>query len=320
MENVWKKVLAILLTVLMMASMVSCVSEIEDVNGGNGSIGDTIGALKETESLPKETSTNETAAPSIEAETSATDEITMEEKLCFEYNGIAVAAKKLVYDSWQGIGLRLNIVNDTSKTYTVGVESVIVNDCMVSDFFSCEVAAGKKANDTLYFSSTELSDAGIEEIGKIEIYFYVYDSETYDRVYESECVTIKTSAYESIGADRKDDGYVLCEGKDIKIVGRYVEQYGWLGKAIVLYIENNRNENVIVSCKEMSINGYMVSGWLYESVYAGKYAVTEISISDTDLSDNDIDKIEEFELKFEVYNPNTYNTILTTEALAFTVG
>lgn len=315
MKNSWKKFLAVLLTILLLVSMASCVEVVSDTGEGSGGeiIGDTIGASKETEETPGETSANETAKP-------VPDELTVEETLCFEYNGITVTAKKLVEDSWQGTGLRLNIANDTSKTYTVAVDSVIVNDCMISDFFSCEVAAGKKANDTLYFSSTELSEAGIEKIGKIEIYFYIYDSTTYDRVYESECVTIKTSAYESISDDRKDDGYVLYEGKDVKIVGRYVEQYDWLGKALVLYIENNRSENVIVSCEEMSVNGYMVSGWLYETVYAGKYAVTEITISDSELADNDIDKVEEFELKFEVQNPDTYEVIVLTDALSFIVG
>ena len=297
MEKVLKIFLGILLIILTMSLMVSCggtLPEIEDVSGVGGQISGTIGAPKDSESVAKETNKSEIPAPSTETENSVTDEITIEEKLCFEYKGIVVTAKKLVYDSWYGTGLCFNIVNDESKTYTVAIESVIVNDCMVDNFFSCEVAAGKKANDTLYFPSDDLSEAGIEQIGKIEIYFYIYDSETYDRVYESECITITTSASGSTNVNRQDDGYVLYEGKDIKIVGRYVEQYGWYGKTIVLYIENNRSENVTISCKELSINGYMVSGWLYEEVYAGKYVIAEISISDSDLSNNDIDKIEEF--------------------------
>ena len=185
--------------------------------------------------------------------------------------------------------------------------------------FCCVCCGDRRSLRQCGFRGSESSEAGIEQIGKIEIYFYIYDSETYDRVYESECVTITTSAYKGIDAERQDDGYVLCENKDVKIVGRYVEQYNWSGKAIVLYIENNRSENVLVSCKEMSINGYMVSGWLYEEIYAGKYTIAEINISDSELADNDIDKIEEFELKFEIENPNTYDVIFTTDALIFSV-
>lgn len=322
MKRNWQKLLGIFLiicTMILMTSCVDTVSEIKDVSVDSGHLGDTIVGSKDAESTSKETNKKETTTPPAKIENPVTNEVTIEEKLCFEYKGIIVTAKKLVYDSFYGTGLRLNIVNDTNKTYTVAIENIIVNDCMIDDLFSCEVAAGKKANDTLYFSSDDLSKAGIEQIGKIEIYFYIYDSETYDRVYESECITITTSASGSTDVNRQDDGYVLYEGKDIKIVGRYVEQYGWYGKTIVLYIENNRSENVTISCKELSINGYMVSGWLYEEVYAGKYVIAEISISDSDLSNNDIDKIEEFELKFEAENPNTYDVIFTTDALSFIV-
>ena len=329
-----KKFLCILLTVLtviLMASCVSTVTDIESIDHGNEHIGDTIGTKEITSSTNSdnedidvtkevENVTDETPASSDKDEKTTSDEVTIEEKLCFEYKGITVTAKKIVYDSWEGTGLRLNIANDTNKTYTVAVENVIVNDCMMVDYFSCEVAAGKKANDTIYFSSAALDEAGIEQIGKIEIYFYIYDPETYDRVYESECVTITTSAYDNMNTARKNDGHILYEGNDIKIVGQYVEQYNWLGKSIVLYIENNRNENVNISCEEMSINGYMVSGWMYETIYAGKYIITEISISDSDLEDNDIDKIEEFELKFEVKHPDTYKVIFKTDALSFIVG
>ena len=333
MNNILRKISAFLLIALVVTSMASCeISNIEEITGDvGGDVGDSIvdtkvpeqsTAAETNEPTPettavKQPSVTETKAPETEAPSEP--KTTVAEKLCFEHGGIKVTAKEIVYDSFLGAGLKLHIENTSDKDYTVSVETAIVNNCMISEYFSCTVAAGKKANDTLYLSSTDLKNAGIDNIGQIEIYFYIYDPTTYNRVYETECIIIKTSEYDVMDITVEDAGHVLYEGNDVRIVGKYVEQYGWLGKSIVPYIENNRDENVIVSCEDLSVNGYMVSGWLHETVYSGKYAIADINISNNDLEENDIDKIEEFELKFEVYNPNTYDTIVLTDALAFRV-
>ena len=97
----------------------------------------------------------------------------------------------------------------------------------------------------------------------------------------------------------------------------YVDEYKLLGKAIVLYIVNNREENITISCEDMSINGYMVTPFFVSTVYSGKYAIDEITILSTDLEENDITEIENFALKFRAYNSDTYQTIVTTEELSF---
>ena len=55
-----------------------------------------------------------------------------------------------------------------------------------------------------------------------------------------------------------------------------------------MYIVNNREENITISCEDMSINGYMVTPFFVSTVYSGKYAIDEITILSTDLEENDI--------------------------------
>jgi hypothetical protein len=73
---------------------------------------------------------------------------------------------------------------------------------MFTDLFSCEIASGKKANDTLDLFSSELEAAGIDTVGKVEIYFHIYDPDTYETLFDTDCVTILTSEYENMDHTR----------------------------------------------------------------------------------------------------------------------
>lgn len=79
-------------------------------------------------------------------EKAAPREATVDEQICFEWNGLTVTATGIVEEEIWGTGLKLLVENGTDKNYTVGARAVAVNNCMTSDLFSCSVAAGKKKN------------------------------------------------------------------------------------------------------------------------------------------------------------------------------
>ena len=53
------------------------------------------------------------------------------------------------------------------------------------------------------------------------------------------------------------------------------------------------------------------------TVYDGKMSFDEITILSTDLEENGITEIEEVELKFHIYDADTYSTIADSEAISF---
>ena len=243
--------------------------------------------------------------------------VTIEEKVILDKDGVVITAKEYVYDSIWGEGIKLLIENKSDKTLTVGCNALIVNNYMISDLFVEEVAAGKKANETLYLSSSELQAAGIESVGQIEIYFHVYESESYDDVIESEHVTIQTSQYANMDTTPNDIGTELLNEKGIKVVGKTVDENSFWGAGILLYCENKSGKNIRISVEEMSINGFMINPFFSAGVYDGKMAIDSITIFSSDLEENDIEKIEEVELKFKVYDEDTYDTIIETEVIKF---
>ena len=109
-----------------------------------------------------------TAAPASELNT-------IEEQVMVDRDGVKITAKEYVEDSFWGEGIKILVENTTEKNIGVSCNAVIVNNYMITDFFVCEVAAGKKSNETIYLLSTELEAAGIENIGQVELYFNVYN-------------------------------------------------------------------------------------------------------------------------------------------------
>ena len=234
-----------------------------------------------------------------------------------DQDGIVVTATEYVTDSIWGDGVKLLLENNSDKDITVGCNALIVNDYMITDLFSAGIAAGKKSNETLYFSSTQLNAAGIEKIGKIEIYFHVFDSSTYDTIFDSDCVVIQTSEFADMDTTPNDAGTELYNQDGIRIIGKTVDENSFWGTAILLYCENNSGKNVGISVDDMSINGFMMSPFFSTTVYNGKKSLDDITVFSNDMEENGIQTIEEVELKFHIYDADSYSTIADSEPITF---
>ncbi len=277
------------------------------IAAGSGSSDQEDGKEIATEQPKKETATEK-----------QNKEVSITEQVLFEQDGIVVTAKEYVKDSIWGDGIKLLLENNSDKTVRVGCNALIVNNYMITDLFSAEVAAGKKANEVVYLSSSALKAAGIETVGQVEIYFRVYDSSSYETLFETECITIQTSQYANMDTTPNDAGAELYNADGIRIVGKKVDEDSFWGTAILLYCENNSGKNVGISVKEMSINGFMMNPLFSTTIYEGKKSIDDITVFSSDLEENGIDSIEEVELKFHIYDADSYSTIADSEAITFT--
>ena len=243
-------------------------------------------ATEEEKSTEDDTEAEEKTDTAVEDDKKA--DITIEEQVLVDRDGIKVTAKEYVNDDIWGEGIKVLIENNSDGDVSVGCDALIVNDYMISDLFGAEIAAGKKSNETIYLSSSELNAAGIDTVGRVELYFHAFDADTYDTIFSQESATIETSAMNSF----------------------------W-GTAILLYIENNSGQNVGISVEDLSVNGFMLEPLFSADVYDGKKAVNEITLMSSDLEENDIEAIEDVELKFHIYDIETYDTITDTDIITF---
>ncbi len=263
------------------------------------------------------TSEGSDTSSNTDGKESASTNVTIEEQVLVDQDGIVVTALEYTTDSIWGEGIKLLVENNSDKNVTVSCKSLIVNDYMISDLFVSSVAAGKKSNETMYLSSASLKAAGIDSVGQIEVYFRVYDSDSYDEIFNTDVVTIQTSEFANMDTTPDDTGIELYNEGGVRIVGKTVDENSFWGTAILLYIENTSGTNVGVRCEDMSINGFMMTPIFSCDVYDGKKAIDEITILSSDLETNGIESIDEVELKFHIYNVETYSTIADTDAITF---
>ena len=267
--------------------------------------------------LANDPSTADTEAKSnAENDASASSVPTIEEQVLIDTNGIKITAKEYLTDKIWGDGIKLLIENSSDTDYTVGCDALIVNDYMITDLFSSKVAAGKNANETMYLSSSGLKAAGIESVGKVEMYFHASDAE-YNMVFKNEYAEIHTSEYDNMDTTPNDAGTELYSADGIRIVGKTVDENSFWGSAILLYVENNSGKSVGITVDDMSINGYMITPYFSTTVYDGKKALEDITIMSNQLEENGIESIDNVELKFHIYNSDTYETIADTEPITF---
>lgn len=239
-------------------------------------------------------------------------EISIEPQVLLQQSGVTITAQEYVSDSFWGDGIRILTENQSGHNITVGCTALMVNDYMITDLFAVNVADGKKDQSVIYFLSSELKAAGIERIGKIEIYFHIYDSDSWDDLYNSGCITIQTSDYDNMDSTPDDMGQELYNANGIRIVGKEVDEDSFWGMAVLLYIENNSGRNIVVSCDDLSVNDYMMTPLFVSTVYNGKKAIDDITIFSSELEENGITHLERVEFTLQIRDNDTYEMISDT--------
>lgn len=250
---------------------------------------------------------------STSSSSSAAADITIEEAVVFDQGGIRITAKSFNAKGTFGPEVKLLIENDGSKSVTVQTRNASVNGYMIETMMSTDVAPGKKANDTLTFMRSDLDTAGITTIADIEFSFHIFDSESWDTIYDSDMIRIETSAAAGFTYTYDDSGNQVYNDNGVEIVVKGLSESGsWLGPAVVVYIYNSGSRDITVQARDVSINGFMVESIFSSDVVVGKHAIDTITFLSSDLEENGIESIESVELSFHVFDMESWDTIVDT--------
>lgn len=270
-----------------------------------------------TTPVTSDTSPATDAAPTETTVAPAAD-VTLDEQVIFEKDGIRITAKSLVMDEFWGPGIKVLIENDSTQNITVQTRNCSVNGLMLEPMFSCDVAAGKKANDTIQFMNSDLDDAQISVIANIEFLLHIFDSDTWDDIVDSDIITLNTSATDYVQI-YNDSGFTAYDDGSIKIVIQKLnsEDSFW-GSDVYVYAENNTNENITIQVRDVSIDGFMIDPMFSCDIAANKKSYDTITFMESDLEENDITDITELELKFHIFNSDTWNGIVDTDIITVT--
>ena len=207
------KLLAVLLCLALFASM--ALGSGSSDSGEDKEITNVTNPNSEKESDNAQAEDNATTEDNAE-DTSA---VTIEEQVLFEGNDIKITATGME-DGLFGTELKLLIENNSSKTVTIQARNSNVNGFMVDTMMSADVAAGKKANDSLTFQTSGLKDCGIETIATMEFSFHIMDAETWEDIVDTDMIIVNTSVASTYVQEVDDSGEVLVEANGVKIVGK----------------------------------------------------------------------------------------------------
>lgn len=241
----------------------------------------------------------------------------IEETVLLDQDGIKITAKKLNVDGTFGPEIKLLIENNRAEAVTIQTRNASVNGYMVETMMSTDIAPGKKANDTLDIMNSDLERAGITTIADIEFIFHVFDSDTWDTIFDSDSVRIEASAAEGFSYTFDNSGEPVYNENGLEIVVKGLsDENSWLGPSVLVYLSNTSDRDITVQARDVSINGFMMDPFFSCDLLAGKHAVDTITFSNNDLKENDIEIIETFELYFHVFDMESWDDIVNTSTIS----
>ena len=216
-------------------------------------------------------------------------------------DGVKVVAKGLTYNS-NGELSEINVYaeNNSSKNVGIGTDVIIINDYMITDLTSIKVNAGGKTNDKIRISGTALREAGIDNVGKIEMYLHTFDPDSYHTLESSECITIKTTDYDKMDTETTISGTPIIDENGIRVYAQYVDENSFWGAGLVIYIENNTDYIIHAYADDTAVNGFTIKGVFAAEVYPHKKDISSLTFLSTNLEENGITDIRNIDLSLRV--------------------
>lgn len=301
-----KKIILITLTVALIFAFAGCVSD----NTVEEKLPVTDIEIPDVE-LAEDLTIGETGV-----QKPAEAEVTLEEQVVYDENNIKVTVKGLTYDVWFGPAVAVLVENNSEQNITVQTRKSSINGLMIDTMFSCDVAAGKKANDNITFYENEMDVSNITTIKNIEFVLHIFDTDAWEDIDDSDPILLTTSADPDYVQECNTDGFVAYEDESYKIVIQKLDSDdSFWGSDIYVYIENNGEEDITVQARDVSINGFMIDPAFSTDITAGKKAFDTISFFQTDLEENGITDITELEIKFHIFDQDDWGDICDTDAI-----
>lgn len=201
--------------------------------------------------------------------------------------------------------LKLNLENKSEdKTYRFSVRSAAVNGLQCETMFSAEVAAGKKAVDTMTFYGTGIEAENVD-FSDIELTFKVYDSDSWTDTVALETVHVYPYGEENaiqFEFQQKESDIVIVDNEYVTAIVIGYDPYNLWGYTVNLFLRNKTDTEAMFSVDEASVNGYMVDPFWAESVIPGKCEFDALHFSARSLEEIGAEEVEEIEFVFRSHD------------------
>ncbi len=241
----------------------------------------------------------------------------VEQQDIFNQDGIKVTVEGFDQD-YHGPYLNVLVENNTDKNIIVQTRNSSLNGFMIEFLFSCNVAPGKKANDRIEIDHRALDLSGIGKICDIDFDLVILD-ENFSTIAKNNNIHIDRNLNEPYTQTYDDSGTLVYDQNNIRIIWKDFGSDDTYS-ALLLYIENNSDEEIAVQARDTSVNGFMVDPFISSHILPGKKVVCTMSFYNKDLKSNGITDINEIETRFNITTSSFTKTIAKTDLIKITLN
>jgi len=293
-----KKIIAILLSAVLMLSLAACSAKEE------------------------KDPTNEGTDTAVESTSPSEEETTLPEK---EPDVITFAGAMVVDNEYCRIDVTEISENSIGTSLTVEVEnktkdmnlffttkSCSINGVYVDAVLGENIAAGKKAKSSVTFLDDALKENGITKYTDIEITFRVYDADNWGE----DDLVVKTFNIYPYGENKAETFVREDKATDITVIDTdkasatvtSLDEDDPFGYALNLYLENkSADTNYMFAVSGCAVNGVEVLNLGAFSVPAGNVAFDKLYITDAILEENGITDFSDIYLKIRVFDSDSWD-------------
>lgn len=298
-----KKITALLAALIMTLSLAACASSTNEASKAKTEENSETSYTITNEAIVDEASKAKTGGKSETAYTIA-NEVIVDNEYCKVTLASGTATKT------GGADFKFTLENKTADTEMMfSMDDTAVNGWLITSLFAESVSAGKIANETLRFSSSDLEDCGLSSVDKLAFSLRVYDNSDWlaDNFVDDTFTIYPTGLTEAevVSPERRigNDEMIVVDNDTCSfiIMETYVDKI-W-GYTVVAYLENKTADtSLMFSWDDVSVNGYMIDPFWASSISAGNKKIATINFSSSDFEENDIEAVNEIEFELRVYN------------------
>lgn len=241
-------------------------------------------------------------------------EVTMANQVIYDKDGVRITVTGMEDDAWTGKKIWMMLENNTDRNLLLTGDVFVVNGITVQAYLYAEVAAGMKANDSLELFTEVLDMAGIEKIATIRGYdTRLVNSDSLDTVAKIP-LSLETSVAQTHVQEIDDSGEVVFQQDGVTVIARVISEE-FYGQSVQLLVKNETGRDIILEAENISVNGFTVDAWLYDTVCKDTVRFSELDLFSSGLQDNGIEAVEEVTFTLRVLDDTTYETLMKSGVL-----
>lgn len=285
---------------------------------------------------PQTSQPDETSQPTIEVTDPPQLFITIEEAVVIDQDEILVRVKRLDFSNPKGPALIYEIENHSQEAISSFFYDVSVNGIMIQASFTSwegpkesdpheNILPGQTAELDILFPSNNLERARIDLIQDIEFALYIMDAKTKINLIDAQGIQIKTDADPSYIQTFDEEGTLVHDSEDLKIIARLAETFPQADQVpdpalplLWIYMVNKTEEERVVLIEEMKIDGTAVFNGFQSFLGPHKREYAYLYLDRQAQQEHNFESIKEVAIRFQIQSQDyTQGALYRTETVSF---